>query len=325
MQDIPSKNIPRKIDFQTVPAERFEKDGKLFIKFQFIPSPNRYEPRTVDGIDCYYDKFEDSYISKMEIEEAIKSKKGKGIYSVVPRTIRYDEYINIRHQTVLDFLDGKEQPYRRADISEDFLVKLKRDYEMKFAILCVDIKGSTVLSQQLSTQRNAILIDLFAKEMSAIVSNYRGYVLKYVGDGLIAYFPIFDYVPMDDAAVDCAMAMKYYIEHFLNEILPTRQFPELTFRIGIDSGEAVLKDIGDPSNKQHKDLIGLTINLASKIQGRAKENGILIGDTTLRGLHADKRTFFTKQEEYPMSENGSPYPLHALSKYPDKQSIVILS
>jgi class 3 adenylate cyclase len=59
-----------------------------------------------------------------------------------------------------------------------------------------------VLSQQLSSQRNAILIDLFAKEMSAIVSNYRGYVLKYLGDGLIAYFPIFDYVPMDDAAVD---------------------------------------------------------------------------------------------------------------------------
>jgi ribose 5-phosphate isomerase RpiB len=40
----------------------------------------------------------------------------------------------------------------------------------------------------------------------------------------------------------------------------------------------MVKDIGDYSNKQHKDLIGLTINLVSKIKGLAKENGILIGD-----------------------------------------------
>ena len=85
-----------------------------------------------------------------------------------------------------------------------------------------------------------------------------------------------------------------------------------------------MKDIGDPSNKQHKDLIGLTINLATKIQGKAEKNSILIGDTTLRRLHADKRICFTKQADYPMSENESPYPLHALTKYPDNQSIAIL-
>ena len=107
-------------------------------------------------------------------------------------------------------------------------------------------------------------------------------------------------------------------------ILPTKQFPQLTFRIGIDSGEAVVKNIGDSSNKQQKDLIGLTINLATKIQGHAKDNGILIGDTTLRRLHADKRICFRKQEDYSMSENASPYPLHALTKYPDNQSIAFL-
>ncbi len=302
----------------------FEKDGKLFMKYQLIPSPNRYELRTIDGVQSYYDKFEDSYVSIEEIEDAIKSQKGKVIYSPVPHTIRYDEYIEIRRQTVLDFLEDREPPYRHADISEDFLVKLERDYQMKFAILRIDIKGSTVLSQQLSIEQNARLIDLFAKEMSAIVTNYRGYVLKYVGDGLIVYFPLFPSVPMDDAAVDCAMAMKYYIEHFLNEILPTKRFPQLAFRIGIDSGEAVVKNIGDSSNKQHKDLIGLTMNLATKIQGHAKDNGILIGDTTLRRLHADKQICFAKQEDYSMSENENPYPLHALTKYPDNQSITIL-
>jgi adenylate cyclase len=297
----------------------------MYLRYQFIPNPNRYELRTIDGIEYQYDRFEDLCIPNKVIEEAIKSLKGKNAHSVIPRTIGYEEYIQKRRQIVLDFLDGKEPPYHRVDISEDFLVKLEKDYEMKFAILCIDIKGSTLLSQQLSAQLNARLIDLFAKEMSAIVSNFRGYVLKYTGDGLIAYFPIFDYVAMDDTAVDCAMAMKYYVEHFLNETLPTKQFPKLEFRIGIDSGEAVVKDIGDTSNKQHKDLIGLTINLASKIQGQAEDNRILIGDTTLRGLHIDKRICFTREGEYLMFGNESPYPLHVMTKYPDKQFMVISS
>ena len=45
MADNLSNDVPRRIDFQTVPAEPFEKDGELFMKFQFIPSPNRYERR----------------------------------------------------------------------------------------------------------------------------------------------------------------------------------------------------------------------------------------------------------------------------------------
>jgi hypothetical protein len=64
--------------------------------------------------------------------------------------------------------------------------------------------------------------------------------------------------------------------------------------------------------------------VATKIQGKAEKNGILIGDTTLRRLPADKRICFTKHVDYPMSENEGPYPLHALTKYPDNQSITIL-
>ena len=40
-----SNDVPRRIDIQTVPAELFEKDGERFMKFQFIPSPNRCERR----------------------------------------------------------------------------------------------------------------------------------------------------------------------------------------------------------------------------------------------------------------------------------------
>ena len=46
MADNVSNDVPRRIDFQTVPDEPFEKDGELFMKFHFIPSPNRYERRT---------------------------------------------------------------------------------------------------------------------------------------------------------------------------------------------------------------------------------------------------------------------------------------
>jgi adenylate cyclase len=309
----------------TVPVEHFEKDGKFYIKYPYILNPNRYEVRTIKGVEYQYDKFEDVSISTAEIEKAIQAQKGNKNYSVIPKIFSPDKYIAERQQNVLDYLDGQEEQYQRVDKSEEFLASLEKDYEMRFAILCIDMIGSTKLSLEIPAEANSQIISLFAREMSAIVDNFKGYVLKYVGDGLIAYFPIVGKVPMDDNSVDCSMAMKYYIENSLNPILTDRKLSPIKFRIGLDSGEAIVKIIGDASTKQQKDLIGATINLASKIQGKADDNSILIGDTTLKGLHTDKRICFARDGEYEMPNNESPYPLHAMTKYPDKQSFVMSS
>lgn len=324
---VPSDKIIPRIDLKTVPIEPFEEQGNLYLKFELAPNPERYERRTVGGREYLYDKFDGDLIPSEAFEEAIKTLVGKKLHMVIPETSDNDKYIEKRIDEVKDYLDGKEPPYQPSDASEEFLNKLQKDYEMAFVILCIDLKGSTKMSQSLSSKDNAKLVALFSREMGAIVNNYRGYVLKNVGDGLIVYFPIYAFPGMDDTAVDCAHAMKYFIEKCLNKLLPSYGLPTLEFRIGIDSGEAVVKTMGDSSAKQHKDLIGFTINLASKIQSVAKENHVVIGHTTLRGLHADKRKCFAEFTsnawDYRLAPGGELYRLHIMTSEPERKSLVM--
>jgi adenylate cyclase len=321
---IPSEKVAFRLDFETVPLEPFTKNGKLYVRQRYILNRKRYERKTINGLEYEHDKFEDINIPVSAIDKIMQAQIGKSVYMVMPKTISYNNYIDSRRQGVSDFLDGRQPQYQHVDKSADFLAKLEREYEGRFAILCIDIVGSTNISQKIAPVINARWVGLFAREMSAIVGNFHGYVLKYTGDGLIAYFPIKEPVSMDDTTVDCAMAMKHFIENFLNEVLPSKQFPSLKFRIGIDTGEAIVEVIGDETIKQHQDLIGQTINIATKIQAQAKENAILIGNTTLRGLHTDKRLCFAREGEYEL-ENKRAYPLHTMIKYPDKPSLVLSS
>jgi len=179
--------------------------------------------------------------------------------------------------------------------------------------LCIDLKGSTRLSEQLSGEDYSKIIALFSREMAQVVSGFGGYVLKFVGDGIVAYFPEPNFIGMNDNAVDCAITMKKIIKNGINKVLVEKNLPTIQSRIGLDSGEAMVKTIGDISSKNHKDLIGLTVNLAAKIQSQANENQIVIGDTTARNLHVMWRKNFKEHNppewNYKISENKK-YQLH---------------
>jgi class 3 adenylate cyclase len=121
--------------------------------------------------------------------------------------------------------------------------------------------------------------------MGAIIHNFNGYVLKYVGDGIISFFPEPDYNGMHDNALYCAYTMKKYIIKFLNPLLKEKNLPELNFRIGINSGEVIKTIVGYNKIKQHFDLIGKTINIAAKVQSIPLDNSILLSQNINPLLH----------------------------------------
>jgi adenylate cyclase len=170
---------------------------------------------------------------------------------------------------------------------------LKED-KKRFVILSIDIVGSTKMSQELSIEINSKIIQLYSQEISQLINYYNGYVLKFQGDGIIAYFPEPNYLGMNDNAILCAHSIKYFIINGLNKILNNNGFPSINFRIGLDSGEAMILIVGSKESKTHKDLIGLTINLATKIQGLAEPNKILAGEATITNAYYLYRTWFDK-------------------------------
>ncbi len=53
----------------------------------------------------------------------------------------------------------------------------------------VDLVGSTNMSMTLPIDKLVSIIRAFTYEMSSVIQSHKGYMLKYVGDAVIAFFP----------------------------------------------------------------------------------------------------------------------------------------
>src|SRR5215208_3740142 len=164
--------------------------------------------------------------------------------------------------------------------------------KVTFVILHIDIVGSTAMSMILPVERLATIIQTFTQEMSLIIAAYGGYVLKYVGDSVLAFFPVTlenKYLPCANA-VNCAHSMIKIMHEGLNPILSEYDYPEMGVRVGIDMGENMVVQYGDASSglstvqdkrevlkRPHFDILGYTISITAKMTTFAKDNQIVIG------------------------------------------------
>jgi adenylate cyclase len=90
------------------------------------------------------------------------------------------------------------------------------DSKLSLVVLYADLMGSTQMSMTLPVERMAKIIKAFAHELSSTIRSYNGFVLKYIGDTVIAFFPSgFNKYPACDTAFRCANSMIKVIENVL--------------------------------------------------------------------------------------------------------------
>jgi class 3 adenylate cyclase len=178
--------------------------------------------------------------------------------------------------------------------------------KVMLVILHIDIVGSTTMSMTLPVDRLATIIQAFMQEMSLIIAAYGGYVLKYVGDAVFAFFPVnLDhlYLPCINA-VNCARSMIKIIRQGMNPILNEYDYPEMGVRIGVDVGENIIVQYGLDThtytileNKQilkkpHLDILGYTISIAAKMTAFAKRDQMVIGQLVYDILDETQKSNF---------------------------------
>ena len=174
---------------------------------------------------------------------------------------------------------------------QDFLLK-HVGTKLSFVIMYADLVGSTKMSMTLPPDKLVTIIRAFSYEMSSVIESYDGYVLKYVGDAVIAFFPpgLNKYLTYDKA-VRCGKSMITVIQDGINPILSKDDYPELRIKIGIDEGENVVVQYGYDNSSQI-DILGYTMNVAAKITSLTGPNKVSVGDNVFKLLHPNTQDEF---------------------------------
>jgi class 3 adenylate cyclase len=167
---------------------------------------------------------------------------------------------------------------------------------LKLVVLYVDLVGSTLMTRSLPVNRLATIMQAFTQEMSIIVSKFGGQVLKFVGDAVVAYFPLgASYSLAYNTAVDCSHSMIMIVQEAINPVISMRGYDELQLKIGLDTSEhSVIQYIID--EKPYADILGYGISMAAKLSSLANSNEVIISHTVYMGMHSSLRKKFSEVE-----------------------------
>src|SRR6266852_1138337 len=219
-------------------------DETRTVKFILKPDPRRYEKREHDGVAYLYDKFDDLWFQEKEFMGSLaRQLEGQSVFFQPPRILSAADYVVARRSDIIARLEGRATTASTLeDKSEGFLRTLEVD-KLGFVILCVDIIGSTMLATTLDPRTYASTISRVLYELSEVIPKFHGHVLKYTGDGLIAYFPEPSFITKNDLALDCALTLSRLVREGLNPAFLGHGLPEIQVRIGLDSGEAFIVEL----------------------------------------------------------------------------------
>ena len=157
-------------------------------------------------------------------------------------------------------------------------------------VLIADMEGYTNATSQLSLEDAARLTKDFLDCLTRPVLQWHGTIDKYTGDGLVAFWG----APLDcpdqaDRAVSAALDVISEVACFNAKRLGANQAP-LRVRIGIESGRAMVGDMGTPFRSTYT-AVGDCINFASRLEAAARDlPAQLVIGSAAQGLLVRHRT-----------------------------------
>ncbi|WP_027535327.1 adenylate/guanylate cyclase domain-containing protein [Bradyrhizobium sp. WSM3983] len=152
---------------------------------------------------------------------------------------------------------------------------LRRDLgeTIQAALLYADLRGFTTLSETSPPADVIAALDAWFDRIAGAVHAFGGEVLKFIGDGVLAIFPVVEASPRRacDAALRAASAAEAGMA-YLNAERGAQGLPLLAFGAALHLGEMLWGNIG-AANRLDFTAIGPAVNLASRLEGLCKPLG----------------------------------------------------
>jgi class 3 adenylate cyclase len=141
------------------------------------------------------------------------------------------------------------------------------------ALLFADLRGFTALSESNPPPAVIAALDAWFDRIALSIHAFGGEVLKFIGDGVLAIFPVVGGSPRSacDAALSAVSAAQAGMAH-LDEARRRKGLPPLPFGVALHLGEILWGNIG-AADRLDFTAIGSAVNLVSRLEGLCRPLG----------------------------------------------------
>ncbi len=195
--------------------------------------------------------------------------------------------------------------YVNKEVAQNVLDQGKDGVQMggdkqQITVLFTDIKGFTTISETLQPQSIVALLNEYFEVMAAEVVKQHGVVDKYEGDALMAFFEdkpglASHQVRAAHTALKMREALSRLMAQWKNDgPLPGGETkPQIDFRVGLSSGEALVGNIGSSEHIQYT-VIGDIVNLGSRLESANKkyQTSVMLSEATYMAIQNDHECRF---------------------------------
>jgi adenylate cyclase len=232
-----------------------------------------------------------------------------GLRSVLPPLSRHVEIISLRRTAamLLDTYVGN----RAGEKIMGGQIRRGHTETMHAAIWLSDLRGFTALSDRLPAETVVEILNQYFDCQVASIRAHGGEVLKYMGDGLLAVFPIDEYV--GDAQQVCSHVLSAAYES--RAAVADMQFPvgdaveQFRFGVALHVGRILYGNIGG-GNRLDFTCIGPAVNLAARLEKVAAKLGETIVASAAFARHFPGE--LVRRGEFPVAGFAAPQPVYGL-------------
>jgi adenylate cyclase len=189
-------------------------------------------------------------------------------------------------------VEGFEYDHLVVAKSDQFLRK-HDSQKLDFAVIYVDLVGSTRMSTELTPDFLSKIITVFSQEVAYVIERFHGFVLKFIGDAAIGYFPSSQ--NLDDIVL-CGEAIIHVVRDAINLLLLQMGHKGIEVKVTSDYGQHTIVRYGSDLERSHIDIISATMNLAAKMQSVARGGQMVIGKILYEKLSDDRQRIFEEAE-----------------------------
>lgn len=218
---------------------------------------------------------------------SILREKSIGVDEFIRKPFAIDKLVVLVETMLSRYRLKQEQAAIRRYLSDAAIAHVKDSYnqsdegmraESRFmTVFFADIVGFTPMCETMNAQDVVTLLNGYFDTVVEVLRNNEAMIDKFIGDAIMAIFGRVENGAY--RAVRSALEIINAVAEFNKDT-----GRDLKLRIGINSGNVIMGDIGSRLYRRDYTVIGDTVNVAQRLEQYAEPNSVIIGETTRKLL-----------------------------------------